>query len=185
MPINDEARQGGELIGDENCPWLHLETGQPDCNRALATLEPGHKCYGLFAWAREQQDSWSLDTHRGFWLAMVHLWPGTRGNPAGAETLGYAFRAAQRKGVSDADAARALGYSLESLKTMLGRRTREPVPFGKIVSTAYPLPRVHADVDDEPDPGAYCSLAPHELPSAGRSAGHRVRQLRAGIDSVL
>lgn len=183
MPIHAEVEKGGGLIGAENCPpWLRLETGVPDCNRTLAPLEAGHELYGLFAHVRAEQDGWSLDTHAGFWRWAIDRWPRTRGNPAAAEQLGYAFRAAQRRGRTDVGAAAALGYSPESMRRMLRRRTRDPLPLDEPVMTDYVLPRVHADIDDEPSPGAYPNLAPHEL---SRGSRPRARQLRAALESPV
>ena len=42
-------------------------------------LNPTDASYGLFAWVRDVQDSWSEDQHHAFWRGSLLLWPHKRG----------------------------------------------------------------------------------------------------------
>jgi hypothetical protein len=157
-------------------PSLYVETGIPDGPHLLAPLTTEDRYYNFFYWARGQQDRWSQEFHRGFWLSALRQWPrrGSGEIPA-AELVALAHERLRRDGLSDADAAQRLGYAQGSPQSMRRRSWRDaPAAFEALKKGRpraareavedYMLPRIFADGDPAPNFAAYPNYDDADLP---------------------
>ena len=103
----------------ENCPdFLSVATGLPDDERR--ELATGHRLFRQAELAWQRQDAWSEEEHRGFWSALLPLWPSgkTRTN----DRLGALAFYLRDRGVGLKEVANVVGVAPDTLRRRLFRR---------------------------------------------------------------
>lgn len=186
MPTHAETAVGrGPVRMSESPEPMFLATGIPDDR--LDCLAAEHPSYALFAWARDQQDEWSLEAHRAWWIASIHLWPRQGGQVPISGRLAQAVVVLERHGLDHEAIESALGYEADSLRRMGVHRRLAATRLAYEGSvTDYVLPRVFTLADGEPDANAYPNFAPGEL-RLDRAADDvaRTRRIEAVIKRCL
>lgn len=174
------------LLAGEKCPArLHLTTGL--VGDRPRTLTPTHSDFAPFAWAWRQQNAWTTDEHREYWIAHLRRWP--RARAASAELLAFALRAARARGLPDDDRRleQLLGYDdAASVNRMLrrrhhGRRLDDLPELGAPVLSDHPLPWIWAPGEEPPSPHGYPAVTAAEAGVQPDPRAAAIAQRLAGL----